>query len=120
MSLPTNFQLTSSRLRTAFQPPSHTPPHTPLAVGTGPTDGSEPPASPDRKENLQRKNPDGTPTASQLQRRRRKENAKMMIWPLRQMFRHVPGCSDAEWLAAVGDAARLGYWVVTTKPDFPC
>jgi hypothetical protein len=52
MNLPTASQL-------PYQPPSNgvcaPTPHTPLAVGTGPTGGLEPPASPDREENLQRK-----------------------------------------------------------------
>ena len=85
MSLPTAFEPPSNNLPTAFEPPSnhlatHTP-HTPHPVGAGPTGGLEPPASPDCEESLQRKNPDGTPTASQLQRRSRKGNAKMRIGP---------------------------------------
>jgi hypothetical protein len=30
------------------------------------------------------------------------------------------GYSDDACLAAVGDVARLGYWVVPTKPESPC
>jgi hypothetical protein len=30
------------------------------------------------------------------------------------------GCSDDEWLAAVGDAARLEYWVQPIEQDRPC
>ena len=43
----------------------------------------------------------------------------MMIWPLRQMFRHVPGCSDAEWLAAVADTDRWAIRHGRPPSDYP-
>ena len=47
------------------------------------------------------------------------ENKPQIVAILRASIRPA-GYSDDARLAAVGDAARLGYWVVPTKQEFPC
>ena len=48
-----------------------------------------------------------------------RENKPQILAILRASIRPA-GYSDDAWHAAVGDAARLGYWVVPIKPEFPC
>jgi hypothetical protein len=48
-----------------------------------------------------------------------RENKPQIVAILRASIRPA-GYSDDAWLAAVGDAVRLGYWVVPTKQEFPC
>jgi hypothetical protein len=48
-----------------------------------------------------------------------KENKPGIVAILRAAIR-PNGYSDDEWLAAVGDAARLGYWVQPIEQDRPC
>jgi hypothetical protein len=48
-----------------------------------------------------------------------KENKPGIVAILRAAIRPT-GYSDDEWLAAVGDAVRLGYWVHPIEQDRPC
>jgi hypothetical protein len=48
-----------------------------------------------------------------------KENKPGIVAILRAAIR-PKGCGDDEWLVAVGDAARLGYWVQPIEQDRPC
>jgi hypothetical protein len=48
-----------------------------------------------------------------------KDNKGEIVTVLRAAMR-PKNCSENEWLAAVVDAARLGYGILLTKQELPC